>query len=159
MGLGFVLVPGSAISQGKSLKEQLVGTWEGVSIVLTRSDGTKIHPFGEKLNGSLIFTADGHSVVLLTRSDLPKIAANNRLGVTPDEAQAAYRGSYGYFGPYTVNEAEKSFTTKVLGSTYPNEVGANTKRVVTSISADELKFTNAAGAGGGSVEATFRHAK
>ena len=73
--------------------------------------------------------------------------------------RAAYRGTYSYFGSYTVNEADKSFTIKVVGSSYPNEVGTDTTRVVSSISAAELKFSNAAGAGGGKVEATFRRAK
>ena len=157
--LGLALLPGSAISQQKTIKEQLVGTWHNVSIILTRPDGTKINPFGEKAKGILIFTADGNSILFNTRSDMAKIASNNRLDVTPQEAQVAYRGSYAYFGTYTVNEADKSFTINVVGSTFPNEVGNNTKRVVTSITADELKFTNAAGAGGGAVEANWRRAR
>ena len=157
--LGFALLPGIAVSQQKAIKEQLVGTWHNVSIILTRPDGKKISPFGENSKGIMIFTADGNTILFNTRSDIAKIASNNRLDVTPEEAQAAYRGSYTYFGTYTVNEADKSFTINVVGSSFPNEVGNSTRRVVTSISAEELKFTNAAGAGGGAVEATWRRAK
>lgn len=159
IALGITLLPGSAVSQQKSLKDQLVGTWHAVSLTLTRTDGKKIQPFTEKIKGVLIFTADGHSALLNTSPGVPKIASNNRIDVTAEEAQAAYRGSYGYYGTYTVNDADKSFTISVLGSSFPNEVGTSTRRVVTSISADELKFTNPAGAGGGAVEAIWRRAK
>lgn len=159
ISLGVGLLHTNALAQQKALKDQLVGTWQAVSIVLTRPDGKTIHPFTEKIQGILVFTADGHTVLVNTTPGVPKIASNNRLDATPDEARAAYRGTYSYFGSYTVNEADKSFTIKVVGSSYPNEVGTDTTRVVSSISADELKFTNAAGAGGGKVEATFRRAK
>jgi hypothetical protein len=158
--LGATLVsPIDAFAQQKSIRDQLVGTWQAVSIILTRPDGKAIHPFSEKIQGILIFTSDGHTALINSTPGIPKIAANNRIDATPDEARAAYRGTYSYFGTYTVNEGQKSFTIKVTASSYPNEVGTDTTRVVTSVSADELKFTNAAGAGGGKVEATFRRAK
>jgi hypothetical protein len=44
--LGLVLLPGSAGSQqmGKSLKEQLVGTWALVSFDSTDTSGAKVAP-------------------------------------------------------------------------------------------------------------------
>ena len=39
--LAIALLPGSAVGQQKSLKEQLVGTWIYVSSTITRADGTK----------------------------------------------------------------------------------------------------------------------
>lgn len=38
--LGLTLLPGSAVSEQKSLKEQLVGTWKIVSVDNTRPDGS-----------------------------------------------------------------------------------------------------------------------
>src|SRR5262245_35678900 len=83
--LGLVLLPGSALSEQQSLKDQLVGTWRNVSTVVTRQDGTTLEPFGNKPTGSVIFTANGNVALITTRSDLPKIASNNRLEGTPEE--------------------------------------------------------------------------
>jgi Lipocalin-like domain len=55
------------------------------------------------------------------------------------------QGSIAYFGTYTVNEADKVITAQIEGSTFPNFVGTDQKRIITSITADELKFTNPAG--------------
>ncbi len=158
--LGLVLLPGSAVSQQKSLKDQLVGTWRNVSTIVTRQDGTKVEPFGSNPIGVLIFTADGNMALITTRSDIPKIASNNRLEGTPEEYRAIMRGLHAFFGTHTVDEAAKSFTISVLGGTFPNEVGGTTTRTVTTITADELKFTYPAGAAVGAVaEASWRRAK
>jgi hypothetical protein len=55
-------LPGSeaAGQQGKSLRDQLVGTWQFVVAEVTASDGKKSFPFGETPKGILIFTPDGH---------------------------------------------------------------------------------------------------
>jgi hypothetical protein len=44
--LGLAMLPGSAIAQTKSLKDQLVGTWTFVSSVNTRADGSKFDARG-----------------------------------------------------------------------------------------------------------------
>ena len=55
------------------------------------------------------------------------------------------QGSIAYFGTYLVNEADKVITAKIEGSTFPNQVGgADDRRIITSLTADELKFTNPA---------------
>lgn len=158
--LGLTLLPGSAVSQQKSLKDQLAGTWRNVSTIVTRQDGTKLEPFGTKPTGVLILTADGNMALITTRSDVSKIASNNRLEGTPEEYRVIMRGSHAFFGTYTVNEAAKSFTISIVGGTFPNEVGGNTTRTVTTITADELKFTYPAGAAVGAVaEASWGRAK
>ena len=158
--LGLAVIPGSAVSQQKSLKDQLAGTWRNVSTIITRQDGTKLEPFGNQPTGILIFTADGNMALINMRSDLPKIASNNRLQGTPEEYQAIMRGTHAYFGTYTVNEAAKSFITSVEGSTFPNDVGEIGSRTVTTITADELTYTYPAGTIAGAVaEASWRRAK
>ncbi len=49
--LGLALLPGSAISQQKSLKEQLVGTWTLVSATQTK-DGVKSDRWGKNRGGA-----------------------------------------------------------------------------------------------------------
>jgi hypothetical protein len=38
--LGLALLPGNAVSEQKSLRDQLVGTWKIVSVDNTRPDGS-----------------------------------------------------------------------------------------------------------------------
>jgi hypothetical protein len=49
---------------------------------------------------------------LNTSGDLPKFASGNRLQGSDAENNAIVRGSLAYFGTYTVDEADKTFTTK-----------------------------------------------
>ena len=46
---------------------------------------------------------------------------------------------------------------KVVNSTFPNWIGADQKRTV-AITGDQLKWTNAAGSGGGVVELVLKRA-
>lgn len=156
---GFILLPGSVLSRPESLKEQLVGTWRSVSTVVTRKDGTRLEPFGKQPVGILIFTANGNVALIVTRSDAPKIAASNRLEGTPEEYRAIMRGTHAFFGTYGIDDGAKSFTISILGGTFPNEVGRQSKRTVTAINSDELKFTYAAGGAAGALaQATWRRA-
>ncbi len=44
--LGLAFLPGSALAQQKSLKDQLVGTWTVVSWDQVNKDGSKFQRFG-----------------------------------------------------------------------------------------------------------------
>jgi hypothetical protein len=81
--LAVALAGGHAAAQQKSLRDQIVGTWDfGVAEVIA-PDGKKSFPFGETPKGVLIFTADGHFAQIHVASDVPKIASGNRLTGTP----------------------------------------------------------------------------
>ena len=159
--LGVSLPAGDAVAQQKSLKEQLVGTWKLVSSDNVRSDGGRVDNIGPNPKGILIYTSDGHFALVNTRSDLPKLASNSRDRGTPEEYKAVVQGSIAYFGTYTVNEADKVITAQIEGSTFPNAIGGpDQKRIITSLTADELKFTNpAATSRGGTLELVWKRAK
>jgi hypothetical protein len=105
--LGLALLTGSAVSQQKSLKDQLVGTWTVASWDQTNKDGSKLQRFGANPKGVNVFNADGRFFVMFAHPDLPKIASNNPMTPTPDEAKALVQGTISYFGTYTVDEAKK----------------------------------------------------
>jgi len=148
------LLPNEAIGQQKSLKEQLVGTWAYVSSTATMPDGSPL--WGTDPKGLMILTADGRFSWQLFRSDRPKFASKNRMQGTPEENAADLRGSLAYFGTYTVDEPEKTITTIVEGSTFPNSEGETLKRVVTRITTDTLVYENPATTRGERVEAVWR---
>jgi lipocalin-like protein len=153
--LGLALLPGNASAQQKSVKDQLAGAWSLVSNTTTRSDGTKVDTFGSNAKATAIYEANGRFVTITMRSDLPKFASNNRTTGTADENKAVVQGSIAYFGTYSVDEADKSFTAQVEGSTFPNWTGTAQKRKVT-FSGNEMTQSLTTGSAGGSVEIKWK---
>ena len=137
--LMLIFVVGNALAQKGSLKEQVVGTWIHVSTTVTSPDDKKSARPGQ---GVLIYAPDGHFAFVNVTDNLPKLAANNRDKATAEEARAIVAGSIAYYGTYTVDESTKTIVPKVEGSTFPNMVGTDQSRVVTSITADEMRFIN-----------------
>jgi hypothetical protein len=130
--LGLALLPANAVSQQKSLKEQLIGPWTLVSFDSFDSSGTKIPNMeGRDLKGLLVVTDNGRMSVQMI-ADFPKIASKDRLKTTPVEEKAVARGILSYFGTYTVSEADKTINYRIEHSSFPNQVtGADAKRVAT----------------------------
>jgi len=149
-------LPGEAVAQQKTLKEQLVGTWAFVSSTGKAPDGSPI--WGANPRGLLIFTDNGRYSTHIVRADVPKFAANSRLQGTPDENKAAVHGGVANFGTYAVNEANKSFAVRFEGSSYPNTTGTEQSRPFT-VTGDELKVINPASSAGGQSELVYKRAK
>jgi hypothetical protein len=68
-------------------------------------------------------------------------------------------GVLAYTGTYTVDENTKTIHANIETSTFPNLVGApNQRRIITSITADEMKFTNPRTASGLTLEIVWKRA-
>jgi Lipocalin-like domain len=154
---GVLLIPTGTMGEEKSLGEQLVGAWIFVSSNGKLPDGSPL--WGTNPKGLMIFTADGHYSWQVFRSDRPKIVSKNRMNGTAEENAAILQGSLAYFGTYSVDQATKTITTVVEGSTFPNSEGETLKRVVTSITADTLVYENPATTRGEQVEAVWKRIK
>ena len=158
--LGLGLLPGVSIAQQKTFKEQLVGAWILAAVVGERADGSKFEPFGANPKGIIIFTDDGHFSLFQSSTEVPKIAANDRAKATSEEATAIVRESIAYYGFYSVNENEKSLAVKLEGSTYANLLGGpEQKRIVTSLTPEELRFSNPRTPAGVSLTTVWKRAK
>jgi hypothetical protein len=141
--LALSLGTATAMAQpGKTLQEQLVGTWNFVIAEITTSDGRKTLPFGDRPKGMLIFTASGHFSQVHVAGDLPRIASNNRLAGSPEDNKAIVHGSLALFGTYSVDEAKRTVTFKIEGSTFPNQLGTSQTRTIDLLTADEFRNTN-----------------
>jgi Lipocalin-like domain len=155
-----VALPSSrAIGQSGVSQDRLVGTWRYESIVVERTDGTKVAPFGPDPKGFITLSADGRYSLQIMRPDIPKIASKDRLGGTAEENRAVAQGVLSQFGTYSVNEGEGTLTLHVEMSSFPNETGTNEGRIITSISADKLQWTNPTPTTPGIVYSTLRRAK
>jgi hypothetical protein len=153
------LLPATAVAQQKSLKEQLVGTWNLTAWERTAPDGTKVHAYGSNPKGVANFGADGRFFIFFARGDLPKMSANDRTKARPEEAKAITDGSIAYAGAYTLDEATKTISYRIEITTFPNQLGVEQKRVITSLTADELKFTNPTAGAGGRIDVTMKRAE
>jgi hypothetical protein len=144
--LGLAMLPGNALAQQKTLKEQLVGTWTFVSSTAKLPDGSPT--WGSNPKGLRVYAENGRFSSVIMRSDRPKFASNSRLQGTPDENKTVVVGTISSFGTYTVNEANKTVTIRFEGSTYPNQEGTEQTSPIT-ITGDELRYTNPAPTIGG----------
>ena len=158
--LALALSAGAAAQPAKSLKDQIVGTWNFVVAEVTAPDGKKSFPFGETPKGILIFTADGRFAQIHVASDVPRIASNNRLTGTPEEYAGIMRRSLSVFGTYTVDEANKTVTYNIVSASFPNWEGEAQTRAIDKLTADEFVNTNTSVAGGrGSASNFYRRMK
>jgi hypothetical protein len=136
-----------ALAQQKSLKEQLVGTWTLVSSYQVRADGSKLNEFGANPKGINVFEANGRFFLMIASADNSKIAARDLNKKNPEEVGGLITESIAYYGTYTVNEAEKVIILHLDASTFPNQNGTDQKRTITSLTADELKYSSPAASG------------
>jgi Lipocalin-like domain len=152
---GLSLLPGSAMSGEKPLREQLVGTWKIISVNNTRPDGTIKQIFGPNPKGIAVFDAHGNTAIILMRSDRPKFAANNRDLGTPEEFKTTVQGTHAYFGTYSVIEKNKTLVFHVEGNTFPNQEGIDTERLI-SFKSDEFTWITPKPSVGGKSEAIWK---
>ena len=157
--LALTLCASDAVAQ-KSLREQIVGTWDFTVAEVTAADGKKSFPFGETPKGILIFTADGRFAQIHVAGDVPRIASNNRLTGTPEEYAEIMRRSLSVFGTYTVDEAAKTVTYNIVSASFPNWQGEAQTRAIDKLTSDEFVNTNRNVAGGrGSASNFYRRVK
>lgn len=157
--LGTGLPANEALAQQKSTKEQLVGSWTLVSTINTRPDGSKFDPNGGKPTAGL-FVLDGNNRFSwqIIRTDIPKLASNNRAEGTADEFKAVAQGVLSYFGTYALDDSGKTLTMNIEASSFPNFNGAKQNRSI-ALAGDELTVTNPAGASGGIAQVIWKRAK
>ena len=158
-GVGDGLMSGNRVGRSaKSDKERLVGSWTLIS--LTAGEGTdQTLPYGPNPKGTMMVDANGRFSITVVRSDIPKVASNNRMTGTPDENKAIVQGCIAYFGTYTIDEATHVITVNIEGSTFPNFNGGTQTRVL-SFNGDEVTYVNPTPSmGGATAKVTYRRAK
>jgi hypothetical protein len=156
--LGLALTGSDAVGQqAKINKTHLVGTWTLVSNTGSNQSPTAKN-FGPN-DGFATFGANGRFSIQLVRSDLPNFASNNRDTGTADENKAVAQGSISYFGTYLVNEGDGALTLHIERSSFPNWNGIDQKRIIATLNAEELKYTNPTASVGGTAVLAWKRAK
>jgi Lipocalin-like domain len=157
--LGLALPPDSAVSQQKSLKDQLVGTWTLLIDDSVHPDGSQTPLFGPNPNGIVTFEASGKYKLDMSRSNMPKLASSDPASGTADENKTALGGAIAHNGTYTVDEAAHALTFRADGGSAPNLQQTQQKWQLNILSADDLKWEAPRTAGGGSEVLYWRRAK
>jgi hypothetical protein len=147
-----------SIAQQKSLKEQLVGTWTLVSSDQVRPDGSKLKQFGANPKGINVFEANGRFFIMVASADNSKIASKDP-SMTTSEEDGLIVESIAYYGTYTVNEEVNVISLHLDASTFPNQVGTDQKRTITSFTANELKYSSPAAISGVHVHQVWKRAE
>jgi hypothetical protein len=117
--LGLAWLPSGAVSQQKSMKEQLLGTWSLVSFELVRPDGSRASTYGANPKGIAFFDAGGHYIITVMRA---QTVPNTRLiaprRVQPRKTKQPRKGRSPTLGPtlQTRRIAPLPFTLTVVRS-------------------------------------------
>jgi len=157
---GLFLLTGNAVSQGKKINpKQLIGHWTLVSADTTHPDGSHVQSFGSSPKGVAVFEPNGLFSVSLVNSDLPKFTSNNRDTGNADENKAVVQGSLFYFGTYSVSASDGTLGLEIEGSSFPNWTHVNQKRMITSLTANEVKWVNPVASTGGTAELAWKRVK
>src|ERR1700761_8331682 len=98
LALAFAAMP--VFSQSKCL----VGSWRLIAANKILPDGSEVADYGTDARGIAIFTADGHYVIEIFRSEHVKFASGDRAKGSPDEYKDAVLSASCHFGTYTVDE-------------------------------------------------------
>ena len=70
------------------------------------------------------------------------------------------RTAIAYYGAYSISETEKTLMVRINGSTFANLIGGpEQKRIITSLTAEELKFTNPRTPAGVTLQTVWERAK
>jgi Lipocalin-like domain len=147
------------LAQQTLLKEQLVGTWLLVSSDQVRPDGSKLKQFGANPKGINVFDANGRFFVMIASADNSQIAARDSAKANSEEIGGLIAESIAYYGTYTVNDEVKVISLHLDASTFPNQIGTDQKRAITSLTANELEYSSTGPTSGVQVHQVWKRSE
>lgn len=83
-------------------------------------NGEVVYPFGEAVQGQLIYTASGRMSAQLMRSGRPRFTGGDPMKGTAEEIEASFKGCGTYYGTYAVHLDEGFVEHHVEGALFPN---------------------------------------
>jgi hypothetical protein len=119
------------IAHQKLLREKLIGSWTLASWQTSgNTGGESPRMTGEEPQGRLVIEASGVFAYMVVRRPDIQITSRDR----------AIAQTVSYFGTYTVSEAESTITLHIECSSSPDLNGTQQKRIITSLTADEMRY-------------------
>jgi hypothetical protein len=115
--------------------EGLIGTWRLASWSARGEDGGVTHPFGERAEGSLVYTPGGWMIAMLLADDRPNLSTADVVGGSEAERAAAFSTCITYCGRYQVEG--DVVVHRIAMSLFPNWVDSEQRRQF-ELTEDEL---------------------
>ena len=110
----------------------LVGTWNLISISSRTADGrVDDAPFGKRPTGMFIFTADGHTSVIISNDGRKRHKSDDRLAASLEEKADAFDTSFGYAGRYRCSGDRVVLRASV--ASFENWVGQDVVRIAKAV--------------------------
>src|SRR5450631_975688 len=134
LGLGIALPPSDALSQQKTLKEQIIGAWILDTVYDQTADGEKHEPWGPGVKGMVVFDATGNYSW--------QIMAANRTKSETTSPRTPVGQVNCFFGTYTVDEAAKLLVGHIERCTFPQCDGIDYSDNLTMPTENELNITS-----------------
>ncbi len=133
LGLGLTSI---SVAQQSTLKQQIIGTWTLVSVYDVAPDGKKSSDvWGEGVRGSVAYDSSGRFTYMIMSAGRPKHTT-----ITPLTGRTPVGPMIGYFGTYSVNEADKSVTLSIERCTFPNWEGTD-RKILLTVKGDQMSQT------------------
>ena len=109
--------------------ERFWGAWILATYEQHKADGGVSYPMGPDAVGRITYDPAGRMSAQLMRRNRPRFASQFRQEGTAEEIRAAFLGYLGYYGPYTLNENDKTIIHHVECASFPNWVAASGSQV------------------------------
>ena len=107
-------------------RSRLVGSWRLVTYIARADDGSRIHPFGERPDGSLVYTEHGWMSAQVCAQDRANLTTADLWHASEAERAAAFSSYLAYCGTYEVRS--DVVVHRVVMSSFPNWVGSEQER-------------------------------
>ncbi len=105
-----------------------VGTWRLLSFEFRKENGDVFYPYGQDVNGYLIYTQEGYMSVSLSKKERSKFTTEDLVRINVVEKAAALDTYSSYGGKYKVCRDEKKVIHYIDVSLIPNLIGTAQER-------------------------------
>lgn len=121
-------------------KEMLLGAWRLKDYYIDKEEG-RIYPFGEDVDGFLLYTTDGYMSAQMMRKGRTPFDIDNMHQGTDTEYTEAASGYHAYSGRFDFDEENQVMRHYMDVSLFPNYIGQSQIRDVT-LEGDQLIISN-----------------
>ena len=117
----------------------LVGTWNMISMTAYDASGKPNDlPFGPGASGTLIYTADGHVMTLISHGGRKPLSNGDRITAPEPERAEAFATFFGYSGTYSIKGDTAVHRAEI--ASVPNWVGTDMVRTI-NCADDQLELS------------------
>jgi hypothetical protein len=125
---------------GQLVAGRLAGAWQFVSSINKRKDGSTFDRWGPDAKGMFMFDDAGHFSQIIMSSESWVFGAKSLFS----------------FGSYAIADDHKTIVTHIEGSSLAKLIGTDQRRIILSLSADELMYLNPHTSSGSEAEVRWK---